>query len=67
VPEIKSFLAANHMQFAGFILDASVRRLFAARFANPEATTDLDCWHAFERDAPQSFVGMYRFWVRKPQ
>ena len=67
VPEIKSFLAANNVQFAGFILDASVRRQFAARFADPGAATDLDCWHAFERDAPQSFVGMYRFWVRKPQ
>ena len=67
VPEIKSFLAANNVKFFGFILDSSVRRQFAARFADPGAATDLDCWHAFERDAPQSFVGMYRFWVRKPQ
>jgi 2-polyprenyl-3-methyl-5-hydroxy-6-metoxy-1,4-benzoquinol methylase len=67
LPEIKSFLAANQVQFAGFILDASVRRQFAARFPDREAATDLDCWHVFERDAPQSFAGMYQFWVRKPQ
>ncbi len=66
LPEIKSFLAANNVQFAGFILDPSIRRQFAARFADPGAATDLDCWHAFERDAPQSFAGMYQFWVKKP-
>jgi 2-polyprenyl-3-methyl-5-hydroxy-6-metoxy-1,4-benzoquinol methylase len=67
LPEIKSFLAANQVQFAGFILDASVRRQFAAQFPGPAALTDLDCWHVFERGAPQSFAGMYQFWVRKPQ
>ena len=67
LPDIKSFLAANEMQFAGFIIDAPTRRRFVVRFPDPAAMTDLDCWHAFERDAPQSFVGMYRFWVRKPQ
>ena len=66
LPEIKSFLAATNVQFAGFILDASIRRQFAARFADPGAATDLDCWHAFERDVPQSFAGMYQFWVKKP-
>ncbi len=64
---LKSFLAANHVQFAGFILEASIRRQFDVRFADPGAATDLDCWHAFERDAPQSFAGMYQFWVRKRQ
>ncbi len=66
LPEIKSFLVANETQFAGFILDAPTRRRFVMRFPDPAALTDLDCWHAFEVEEPQTFAGMYQFWVRKP-
>jgi hypothetical protein len=27
--------------------------------------TDLDRWHAFEQDNPDTFASMYRFWVQK--
>jgi hypothetical protein len=26
---------------------------------------DLDRWHAFETEKPDTFVGMYQFWVQK--
>jgi hypothetical protein len=26
---------------------------------------DLDCWHAFEVENPQTFSAMYRFWLQK--
>jgi tetratricopeptide (TPR) repeat protein/SAM-dependent methyltransferase len=64
--EIKSFLTANDVQFAGFMLDAPTRHRFAARFPERTAANDLDCWQAFETDAPGTFAGMYQFWVRKP-
>jgi len=66
LPQIKSFLAANGLQFAGFNLSPSARHRFATRFPEPEALTDLDLWHSFETEAPGTFVAMYQFWVRKP-
>jgi tetratricopeptide (TPR) repeat protein/SAM-dependent methyltransferase len=75
LPEIKSFFAANDVQFAGFILDALTFDRFAKRFPEHAAMTgfdrwraftDLDRWHIFETEAPGTFAGMYRFWVHKP-
>jgi hypothetical protein len=64
--EIKSFLAANNVQFTGFLLDAATRHRFAMRYPDPAAMTDLDRWHDFETAAPGTFTAMYQFWVRKP-
>ncbi len=75
LPEIKSFLAANDLQFAGFILDALTSDRFARRFPELAKLTgkarfdgffDLDRWHAFETEFPATFASMYRFWVHKP-
>ena len=75
LPEIKAFLAANGLQFAGFILDALTSDAFVRRFpevgelthkARFEAFADLDRWHLFETEHPQTFAGMYRFWVHRP-
>jgi hypothetical protein len=65
LPEIKSFLKANDLIFAGFILDPATARNFAARFPARTALTDLDRWHTFETEMPDSFAGMYRFQVQK--
>ena len=66
LPQIKSFLAANGVQFSGFIPVPSQLRTFAARFPEQSAQLDLDCWHALEADVPDLFAAMYQFWVRKP-
>jgi tetratricopeptide (TPR) repeat protein/SAM-dependent methyltransferase len=63
--EVKSFLAANDLQFSGFILDPATLQRFAARFPEPDALIDLDRWQAFEILAPETFAAMYRFTVRK--
>jgi SAM-dependent methyltransferase len=66
LPEIKSFLAANNLQFTGFIMpNASFLARFKARFPQESALLDLDCWHSFETEVPETFAGMYQFWVRK--
>ncbi len=65
IPEIKSFLAANGLDFGGFFVDAGTRARFAARFPRAQAALDLDCWQAFETDVPDSFAGMYQFSLRK--
>jgi SAM-dependent methyltransferase len=64
--EIKLFLAAAGVQFGGFLLDALTLQRFATRFPEPTAMTNLDCWQAFETQAPSTFAAMYQFWVHKP-
>ena len=66
LPAIKSFLAENVLEFRGFFLDSLTHHRFASRFPQAGAAPDLDCWHAFETDAPDTFAGMYQFSVRKP-
>ncbi len=66
LPAIKSFVTAHNLIFAGFILDAATLHRFAARFPGRSALTDLDCWHAFEAEAPNTFAGMYQFQLQKP-
>ena len=66
LPDIKTFLAANKLQFAGFVLPPPVLQRFALRFPDHAALTDLDCWDSFEYEAPDTFGGMYLFTVCKP-
>lgn len=65
LPQINAFLATNNLSFAGFNLDMPTLQKFIKRFPKREALTDLDCWDAFEIDAPGTFSGMYQFQVRK--
>jgi SAM-dependent methyltransferase/tetratricopeptide (TPR) repeat protein len=65
LPDIKVFLANNHLQFAGFILPQAILRRFAMRFPDPAAMTDLDRWNTFESEAPDTFAGMYLFSLHK--
>ena len=65
LPEIKSFLAENKLEFAGFNLDQAALRQFGARFPGQTALLDLDRWHRYEIEVPSTFLGMYRFSVRK--
>jgi SAM-dependent methyltransferase len=65
LPQIESFLVDNGLEFGGFFVDTGTRARFVARFPEPQAALDLDCWHAFETQAPNTFAGMYQFSVRK--
>ena len=65
LPQIKAFVAANDLYFGGFNLESTVLQKFAVRFPG-RGLTDLDCWDAFEAEAPDTFRGMYQFQVRKP-
>jgi hypothetical protein len=65
LPQIKTLLAANGLRIIGFEHDAATREKYRARFPADEATIDLDLWHAFEQDNPDTFRGMYQFWVQK--
>jgi 2-polyprenyl-3-methyl-5-hydroxy-6-metoxy-1,4-benzoquinol methylase len=63
--EIAAFLAAADLRFLGFELDPHVLSQYRARFAADPACTDLRNWAAFEADYPDTFTGMYRFWIQR--
>jgi SAM-dependent methyltransferase len=65
IPQIAAFLAENDLAFVGFDLDPATRQRYRARFPRDEAVTDLASWDVFEREYPDTFAGMYQFWVQK--
>jgi tetratricopeptide (TPR) repeat protein/2-polyprenyl-3-methyl-5-hydroxy-6-metoxy-1,4-benzoquinol methylase len=60
---IDGFLQENQLVLLGFLLDAPVLEAYRRRFADDPRCTNLAHWAAFERDHPDTFIGMYQFWV----
>lgn len=66
LPEVAGFLSAQRLAFLGFDLPAAVARSYRARFPHDPGMTDLRHWDEFERSHPDTFSGMYQFWIQKP-
>jgi 2-polyprenyl-3-methyl-5-hydroxy-6-metoxy-1,4-benzoquinol methylase len=66
ISQIQSFLTDSGLHFVGFELDRSVLHQYRALFTDDPACTDLRNWASFEADNPDTFVGMYQFWIQKP-
>jgi tetratricopeptide (TPR) repeat protein/2-polyprenyl-3-methyl-5-hydroxy-6-metoxy-1,4-benzoquinol methylase len=64
--QIESFLAESGLHFIGFELDPSVLQRYRVCFPNDPAGINLVNWACFEADNPETFVGMYQFWIQKP-
>jgi len=60
--EISRFLDENGLAFRGFTLDPLVLAAFARKYPESQWPGSLADWQAFERDRPQVFEAMYRFW-----
>jgi len=66
IPDIKAFLTEHGLQFLGFEFAEPVMRHYQALFAQQHwPLGDLDRWHEFEMKYPDTFSGMYQFWVQK--
>jgi SAM-dependent methyltransferase len=65
IPAIKSFIAANDLRFIGFEFGPQALQHYRGVFGGEGFMRDLDRWHAFETQQPDTFVGMYQFWVQK--
>ncbi|MEY4708387.1 MAG: hypothetical protein RJB58_2110 [Pseudomonadota bacterium] len=63
---IGRFLDDQGLVLLGFCVDDDVLAAYRQRFADDPAATDLEHWQEFERDNPDTFAGMYQFWVQKP-
>ena len=64
LPQIEAFLADNGLAVLGFDLGERERAGYRERFPDDPATTDLGCWDKFESENPDTFFGMYQFWVQ---
>src|SRR5258708_6740848 len=65
IPEIKFFLTENDLKFIGFEFAPPIMQHYRNTFGGDRFTRDLDRWHAFETDRPDTFANMYQFWVQK--
>jgi NOL1/NOP2/fmu family ribosome biogenesis protein len=66
LPRIGAFLAEQKLSFLGFDLGEAHQARYQARFPADPAMTDLASWHLFETENPDTFLGMYQFWVQRP-
>ena len=65
LPRIGSFLGESGLRFLGFELDPRVLQQYRDRYREDPAGTDLANWAAFEAENPDTFTGMYRFWIQR--
>lgn len=65
LPQLKDNLRELDLAFIGFLLDTEVIKRYAKQFPHDTPQNDLDNWHAFEIANPETFTGMYQFWVQK--
>jgi ubiquinone/menaquinone biosynthesis C-methylase UbiE len=64
IPKIQNFLDENNLEFLGFSIRSEIRDQFRAHFSR-QAEVDLRLWDKFETEHPDTFKGMYEFWVQK--
>jgi tetratricopeptide (TPR) repeat protein/SAM-dependent methyltransferase len=64
LPEIKQLLPDLGLHLIGFLLEPQVIHGYRERFPDDKSMTNLDHWNAYEDEFPDTFVGMYKFWVQ---
>jgi tetratricopeptide (TPR) repeat protein/SAM-dependent methyltransferase len=64
--QIEGFISEHRLQFIGFELDLRLQQQYRARFTDDAAGINLRNWALFEVENPDTFIGMYRFWIQKP-
>ncbi len=65
IPQLKGAVAQTQMRFLGFCVDPTTIGRYRGRFLEDTTQTNLDNWHAFESDNPNTFIRMYVFVVQK--
>ena len=64
--QIKEALDDLGLNFLGFELQKSwIRNEFSKLYPEKDAVVSLPLWHQFELKNPNTFQGMYLFWVQK--
>ena len=64
LPQIKKNLSVLGLNFCGFEAPEIVKK-FKLSYRNINDLYSLDKWNIFEKDNPDTFLGMYQFWCQK--
>jgi tetratricopeptide (TPR) repeat protein/2-polyprenyl-3-methyl-5-hydroxy-6-metoxy-1,4-benzoquinol methylase len=62
---IDAFIRNNNLVFLGFEIDRHVMDAYKERFPDDRTATNLAQWQTFENENPDTFFGMYQFWIQK--
>ncbi len=65
LPDIAAFLSENKLVFLGFEIEGDVLHAYKQRFPDDLPATNLAHWQVFEHENPDTFFGMYQFWIQK--
>ena len=66
IPQIADALKALGLKFIGFdSLDKYLMEKFTQRFPDRTGPGSFEEWDQYEKENPQTFGGMYQFWVQK--
>jgi SAM-dependent methyltransferase len=65
LPAIAAFLGEHGLTFLGFETDNATLLAYRRRFPADPSATNLHNWETFENENPDTFSGMYRFWIQK--
>jgi len=66
IPAIKAFIREQGLKFIGFEFELPFLQRYRAEFsALGWSMSDLDRWQELETKYPNTFSGMYQFWVQK--
>ena len=63
--QVETFLREHGLAFIGFELEMSVLNRYRAGFGEDPTCTNLRNWARFEAENPDTFTGMYRFWIQR--
>lgn len=63
--QLQEVLKTRSLKFLGFLLSQSTKSLYKNYFPEDKKQTNLDNWAKFEEKHPNTFRGMYQFWVCK--
>lgn len=65
LPQLKSAIEHLPLKLIGFDAPLWALKKFQQRHSNKTDLVNLDKWHEFEVAFPDTFVGMYQFWLQK--
>ncbi len=65
INQLQEALKSNELKFLGFSLPKQIKSLYEQYFPEDKKQTNLQNWARFEEKHPNTFAGMYQFWVAR--
>ena len=65
INQLQDILKSNKLKFLGFSLPKQIKYVYKQYFPEDKKQKNLENWAKFEKKHPNTFRGMYQFWVAK--